>query len=291
MPLVASLVPILFGVTPAAGYHVSEIPPKVLVLIDRALSVSFDQCIRLDPYLERTLDSQFREALDGLAEVVDDKTLDWVSPYRGIMVSTTMVDMALDRKQHPESYAEIEREYLEQVDRMFHVPRAPALQELHAQPEYRLVWEFALLKPVNTGRIPGVGVTEAAYSAVAKIGNPASLATLLHIHRVGWAVLGYGPGANYKLWETIGTFATAKGLRTILAFISHARHDAIMERRYFAWNPEVERRVIEVIAGKYGNADKWRKLLADFKEHLAADEQRLLDEARRLAAGPTTAAN
>ncbi|NCO96193.1 MAG: hypothetical protein GW880_33235 [Armatimonadetes bacterium] len=185
----------------------------------------------------------------------------------------------------PDRYADLADYYGRAASVRTHLPRARPLREEHATEEYCLVWEYMLLRPPGPG--PALYL-DRAFEALERIGNPASIVVLLHLHRIGCATVGY----SYRMvLATVGRFATPQGLRAILSFLAQAPQEAATGKPYYAWGTAAERQVLDVLAGEYGNTDKWRKLLADFKEHLPSDEQRLLEEARRLAAGPTTATN
>ncbi|NCQ33092.1 MAG: hypothetical protein GW802_37725 [Armatimonadetes bacterium] len=233
----------------------------------------------------RLLIPAFEASLLALGSRMGDDVAERAAASRSPDVRVRLLATAHYVAHRPDRYADLADYYGRAASVRTHLPRARPLREEHATEEYCLVWEYMLLRPPGPG--PALYL-DRAFEALERIGNPASIVVLLHLHRIGCATVGY----SYRMvLATVGRFATPQGLRAILSFLAQAPQEAATGKPYYAWGTAAERQVLDVLAGEYGNTDKWRKLLADFKEHLPSDEQRLLEEARRLAAGPTTATN
>jgi hypothetical protein len=83
---------------------------------------------------------------------------------------------------HPELFTEIESRYIYKLDTLiFRAPRSPYLNTEHIAENYRMVWEYYLLKPPGAKILPHYDYR--ATEALSKINNPASLIIFESVYR------------------------------------------------------------------------------------------------------------
>lgn len=103
-------------------------------------------------------------------------------PVSENLIQDKLHAMALYKKQHPELFDEIASTYIYGVNNPgFRAPSSPQLEAKHILPDYRLVWEYFLLKPVS-------GKAAAQYDqrirqALSLLNDPRSVSTVESVYK------------------------------------------------------------------------------------------------------------
>ena len=196
-----------------------RLPDAARANLDQLVETMGDAYARFDMKRRDQIAHRFVQLFDELGDQLAPSLRDAIGPSEGHEIQSKLVVIAIDRKQRPAIYRELEHEYLEQVDNpQARFPHSRQLQAEHKTEMYRLPWEYILLRPAMS--------TDAAFhdgnarNALAAIGNNASLLTLVYSYRIAaQGVPRLNPNVEDRERLVLGglrAFVNQQGLRAIL---------------------------------------------------------------------------
>ncbi|MES2568504.1 MAG: hypothetical protein V4710_00440 [Verrucomicrobiota bacterium] len=129
-----------------------EIPSAMQPAIRRAFEASSPFGPAIESVKVGRRQAAFRDALTQIAMECDGKTAEICRIWEGDSMEYKIVSIAVDLKDHPERYKEIEQTYLHAPlppvgDISIGPPKFPRPKASHLDEAYRLVWEFMMLRP------------------------------------------------------------------------------------------------------------------------------------------------
>jgi len=136
------------------------------------------------PEILRTLDAAARDfdrQLDAVALALTPAAAAQAIAHESDSIEAKLAAIAADRRARPAVYAEIVGTYVTPATAS-QSGRPPAPKRAHEAEAFRLAWEYALLRPHSSDAAPFY--EDGAAEAIARIGNPKSIVTLLHAMRV-----------------------------------------------------------------------------------------------------------
>ena len=248
-----------------------RLPDAAQANLDRLIESIGDNYSPFDMKRRDEITQRFVRLFDELGERLDPALRDEIGPLEGHDIQSKLVVLAIDRKQRPALYREIEREYLENVDNpRARFPQSRQLQAEHKTEMYRLPWEYILLRPTMG--------TDAAFhdgnarNALAAIGNGASILSLAYSCRM--ASKGE-QRLNPKIEDRerlvlggLGAFVNQQGLKAILQCLEWTEAQWQDERR---WQP------VSYAAALLKKTD-WQRVIGGLSRANLTDKQRQLME-------------
>lgn len=128
----------------------------------------------------------FDAALDRLADCLDGAEVERRAAQEGRDLAAKLVVIAWDRRRRPERYRELDRYTHREPEPRMATPWPEPARPLsaHAVEEYRLAWEYFLLRP-SPGQWPAMQ-SRAAVTALNLIGSDASLPALVFVFQTAW---------------------------------------------------------------------------------------------------------
>ncbi len=224
----------------------------------------------------------FSEAVSELASRLDPDTAQKLRAAESESLEAKFATIALDRSQRPGVYDEIERTYFLRVAKPTSpAPTARPVLSKHATENYRLAWEFFLLRPAG-----GVAFKSdlRAMEALTEISNPASILTLVHCYQI--TTLEGIPSRRVDthqawLFNALSRFRTREGLKALLDCTSFSKSQQSHEgQRKSGW--DAEKALRGVLSGKYGHSERWQEIIAALpKSFLPAEQAQLLENVTR----------
>ena len=259
---------LISGLLLAQSYR---LPVPAQANLDRLIESIGDAYSPFEMKRQDEIAQRFVQLFEELSERLDPALRDEISPQEGRDIQSKLLVVAIDRKQRPALYREIEREYLEKVDNpRARFPHSPQLRAEHKTEMYRLPWEYMLLRPTMSA--------DAAFhdgnarNALAAIGNGASILSLAYSCRM--ASKGQ-QRLNPKIEDRerlvlggLGAFVNQQGLKAILQCLEWTEAQWQDERR---WQP------VSYAAALLKKTD-WQRVIEGASRANLTDKQRQLME-------------
>jgi hypothetical protein len=267
---------------PLLAYAAPPVPQGLEGPLNRLLQAGNHWLTNPSPAEMAEAQHAFSAAASELASRIDPDTAQKMRAAEGESIEAKLATIILDRNLRPEIYDEIERTYFIRVAKpTSRAPTAPPVLPQHATENYRLAWEFFLLRPAG-----GLAFKSdlRAMEALAQVNNPASILALLHCYqlttRQGIPSRRVDTQQSW-LFNALSRFQNRAGLKALLECTSLSQNQQSHEGASKShW--DAERALREVLSGKYGNRERWQEVVAALpKSLLPMDQAQLLENAIR----------
>jgi hypothetical protein len=286
---------LILAILALSGPLIAEsLTPKARASLDLAVALSrqamqFAPPGRLKPkeiddFLNRPL--QFADAIATFGSELNSDAIRESSSEKTI--EQKIVAIAADRKQEAERYAEIQRVYNDRLAALLPYKQEnaspivilpPDVKPEHTAAEYRLPWEYALLKPGSTNFMHRF--EDRAFTALVTIKDERSLTTFAYL----WESLRTAPALDPETLERrttpilscMVTFPGERGLISILRSLEIASRETDRLKSPV----EASLKNILVFSGRKGNQEQWQSAIEAFtsKTNTLSQSQKTIFEA------------
>lgn len=286
--LILTSVLLLLIAWPATGAEVYSTPGPVQNALNEVFSLA-EQTYQLGQHQRHRLDDlgkSFDAALDNLARLSGPEQVDRAKELEAKGIAPKLVVIAADRKARPTIYAELAEKYVFSVDNpMSRAPASPQLRSEHLSEEYRLAWEYFLLRPPALIAAPQYELRAAR--AISRISNGASLTVLTYSYRItthrNVVLTRYVSRRQRMLLSTLGQLPGRNALDAIMqcsALSEIQRQKAVIKDTQ--WDPGNYAYRLLTDQVNYGFGEQWRKVIVEAPaEKLSPEKDRLMQSIKR----------
>lgn len=199
-----------------------------------------------------------------------------------VSIDKKLIAIARYKGQHPELFNEVAQKFIYRTVNPGQIaPSSPRLEPAFQVEQYRLVWEFFLLKPPAANMAPRYNLRAA--EAIAAINNPASLVTLEKVY-ANAAKTKEAPdylvvNRQKNVLLTIGKMPSEAGALSLARLVSIPvrQPDSTLK---ISWQPRVF--VAEMLRGKQqlANIGTWKNIInrVEKRAGINADIKKVLRE-------------
>ncbi|MBK6799530.1 MAG: hypothetical protein IPG76_22855 [Acidobacteria bacterium] len=242
------------------------------VLQERYLSEEVD--LKQHERLSRSFDNLFTKLVETAPSTSDETG-----------AKNKLLAIASYKRSRPELFQEIDATYAFGVsDPQHRAPRSPALMAKHATEQYRLVWEYYLLKPTSVGYSDQF--TLRIVKALSRINNPKSNVSIefnyLNTTKPAVALTQVVAEQQQYMLTILGNNPSTENLYVLLNLLSISniqRQSQTNRSRLVTWQPESYVKSLFSDNAVLISKNRWRDVIGQIdRSKLTAQQRRLLDD-------------